>query len=701
MRGLTTASPPPPPLTASANANGLTPYLGLRARLSQVWINQWTVLILLVLAKTLIAISNLNYGIDSARKEALSACVGVESAGSAMASMPHYMSAGANELAATGMEKAVNGLMSMLMLTVSGVEEMIIFVVHLLTSTYLCLITFVITGSLRGALQVVEKASEFLDKSLGDITGDIKKDVNGFKDDLNKFSDALNSVPKVFGSNSAIPELKLDGSLDRLDKLQLPDSLDAELKKLNDSIPSFDEVQNFTDNVIRLPFAEVKRMINETMVAYKFDRSVFPVPQKQQLTFCSENNEIGNFFDRLKATANVGRGVAAGVIVLIALLICIPMAMRERVRWRLMNRRAQMLPQNAFDPLDVVQIASRPYSSSWGMRVASRFKSPRRQLLVRWLFAYATTQPALFVLALGITGLFACLAQYILLKTIQGQIPVLAREVGSFAGRVIGFLNRASAEWAEGSNQVIDGTADDINREVFGWVNTTTGAVNETLNTFVDKMSDTLNSTFGGTVLYDPMKEVLNCLVGLKVKGIQKGLTWISDNAHVDFPNLPNDTFSLGAAASIAGDFAGDKVAPAESFLANPGSEATDQVTNAVVSLTNRFQRQIRTDALVSMCVVLVWVSIVLVGLGRVLFLWFRDDKTMAERAPMDGIAVYEDGAALPVYGNGAPPAGAWREGPPDPADEKVGFAGQRSNAALVGRGHERASSHGVLDEKR
>jgi hypothetical protein len=35
----------------------LTPYLGLRARLSQVWLNRWTVLLLLVLARTLIAVA--------------------------------------------------------------------------------------------------------------------------------------------------------------------------------------------------------------------------------------------------------------------------------------------------------------------------------------------------------------------------------------------------------------------------------------------------------------------------------------------------------------------------------------------------------------------------------------------------------------------------------------------------------------------
>ena len=235
----------------------ITPYLGLRARLSQVWINRWTVLLCLVLARILLAARSLDDNLGSARREALSACTGVESMGSAMASMPHYMSQGVNELAATGVEKAVNGLMSMLSLSVTGVEELVVFVVNLLTSTYVCLITLAVSGSLHVALQVVKDVSDFLNKTLGDISNEIHQDVKSFQDDLNKFTSALDSVPKIFGSSSSIPTLNIT-SLDKLDHLELPDTLDQGLDKLNSSIPTFAEVQNFTNNAIRLPFEEVK-----------------------------------------------------------------------------------------------------------------------------------------------------------------------------------------------------------------------------------------------------------------------------------------------------------------------------------------------------------------------------------------------------------------------------------------------------------
>lgn len=52
----------------------ITPYLGLRARLTQVPINRWTVLLLLVLARMLILFGSLNTNMGDAKSDALSAC---------------------------------------------------------------------------------------------------------------------------------------------------------------------------------------------------------------------------------------------------------------------------------------------------------------------------------------------------------------------------------------------------------------------------------------------------------------------------------------------------------------------------------------------------------------------------------------------------------------------------------------------------
>ncbi|KAG0632832.1 hypothetical protein HOY80DRAFT_1111650 [Tuber brumale] len=159
-----------------------------------------------------------------------------------------------------------------------------------------------------------------------------------------------------------------------------------------------------------------------------------------------------------------------------------------------------------YDPFDVIQIASRPYSSA-GLNLASLFESSRRQILVRWAVAYATLTPALFVL-------------------LRAGAPALAAEVGEFADMVVKQLTVASKSWAVKTNAAINSTNSDINKKLFGWVVNGTDSLNDTLTVFVDTMYEGADRFFGKTPLTNQIKDVLNCLIGIKVKGIQTGLRW-------------------------------------------------------------------------------------------------------------------------------------------------------------------------------
>ncbi|RDW82206.1 hypothetical protein BP6252_03318 [Coleophoma cylindrospora] len=689
-----------------------TPYLGLRARLSQVWINRWTILLVLIICRLLLAINDINHSIAQAKTQALSACTSVENVGSAMASMPHYLSEGVNALAADGVTHAVNGLMDMLLLTVTGVEEIVLFIINMMTSTYVCLITLAISGSLHVAIQMIEEVGAFMNKSIASLTGNLDSDISSFTSSLNKFLAGLSDVTGLFGGSSSPPTINLNSTIDALNSIQVdPTTMDADLTKLNNSIPTFAQVQNFTNSVIRFPFEEVKKLINESVSGYTFDKSVFPLAEKQALTFCSNNDAINNFFTGLLKVIKEARIIFVVVLTVLAVLVCIPMAYREIWRWRTMQQRAVLLQKNSFDPMDVIYIASRPYTTTAGIKAASKFKSTKRQILVRWAFAYATSLPALFVLALGIAGLLSCLCQFIILKVIVKEVPILANEVNNFADTVVNALNNASTAWAVAANGVINSTNTKVNDDVFGWVNTTTSAVNSTLNTFSDEMISALNTTFGGTILYTPILGVFNCLVELKIVGVQKGLTWVSDNAHVTFPEFQPDVFSLGAAASITNS------SSTESFLSSPGSVASDDITSAIVGVANYLQDGIRTEALISTALVCIWLFIVLIGLMRVLIAMLGREKTRAEGGPVgytgDNRAALSprspnrlDRSKFPQFGgpiSSVHPTKSTEDMWASRAaneDEKFGHVGHRSVEASVKPGHERSSSYGYLDGK-
>lgn len=684
-----------------------TSYLGLRARLSQVWFNRWTVLLALILARVLLAVNDLNYDIARAQEEALVACTSVENIGSAMASMPHYLSAGVNALAADGVTKSVAALMDMLLLTITGVEEILLFVVNMYTSTYVCLITMAVDGTIEAAIEMIEKVGASMNSSISDITGDITSTMSTFESGLNTFLKAID-IGSLFGSKTP-PSIDLTTQITELNSIQIdPTTMDADLTKLNNSLPTFAQVQNFTNSAFQLPFNIVKQALNDSVANYTFDKSVFEVAPKQALTFCSDNSAINDFFTDLLKIVLFARKIFIIVITILAVLVMIPMGYREIWRWRTMQQRSTLLQKYAFDPMDVLSLASRPYTTTWGLKASTYFKSTKTQLLVRWFFAYITSLPALFLLALGVAGLFSCLCQYIILKVIEKEVPGLAAEVGGFADTVVNALNNASEAWAVSANGVIESTNTKVNNDVFGWVNITTGAVNNTLNTFVDEMTKELNATFGGTVLYNPIMEVINCLIGLKIAGIEKGLAWVSDNAHVTFPEFNPDIFSLGAAASLANS------SGADSFLSSPGSVASDDITSAIVKVSNKLQNQIEVESQISAGILTAYILNLIFGLCYVLFQLCVRDKTRAEggpvgytgdnRTPISPRANPDAAARFPEFGG--PVSSVHPQTSSDniyaTGAEKFGATGHRSvESAYKPGGHTRVSSHGYLEDEK
>ncbi|KAM3065292.1 plasma membrane fusion protein prm1 [Clarireedia jacksonii] len=617
---------PNPDAVVPNTAPYYTPYLGLRARLSQTWINRWTILLLLIIVRLLLSLADINSDIAQAKAEALSACTSVETVGSAMASMPHYMSSGVNHLVASGITSSVHALMEMLLLSVTAVEEIALFVIHMMTSTYTCLITLAISGSLQAAIEMIEKVGDFLNKTIPTITSGMASELKTFQDGLNTFLKAINIGGIVSGGSKTPPTIDLSSAITKLNNIQIdPTTMDAELTSLNNSLPTFDQVQNFTDNIIRFPFEEVKILINQSISTYTMNASVFPVAKKEALTFCSDNTAIQDFFTGLVKTIATTKKIILVVLILAAILACIPMAFREIWKWRSMQKRAALLSRGTFDNMDVMYISTRPYTAGVGLKLSSYIRSPKRQVLIRWFIAYITSVPALFVLALGLAGLFTCLCQFIILKTIERKVPALAAEVGDFADTIVRALNNASEEWVVGANKVVGDIDSQINHDVFGWVNTTTKAVNDTLNAFSDEMIKALNVTFGGTVLYTPILGVFECLVGLKIAGIEKGLTWVSDNAHITFQPFDTDVFSLGAANSLTSKEGDDN------FLASPGNATEDQVTGAVEKVVTKLMKVIVQQAWISAALVGAWGLVVLMGLARVMVGCLGRDKGRGE----------------------------------------------------------------------
>jgi len=102
-------------------------------------------------------------------------------------------------------------------------------------------------------------------------------------------------------------------------------------------------------------------------------------------------------------------------------------------------------------------------------------------------------------------------------------------------------------------------------------------------------------------------------LIGLKVRGIEAGLTWVHDNAQVNFPILPNNTMTLG-------DILSKSNSDASTFLSDPTSATQDGVTSAINKVGDKVLKTIRQEALVSFMLLLAWLIVFLIGVIYVLW---------------------------------------------------------------------------------
>ncbi|KAI5791650.1 hypothetical protein DFH27DRAFT_461740, partial [Peziza echinospora] len=611
-----------------STAPHLTPYLGSRSRLSQSWFNRWTVLLALIVVRVFFSAASLNSDIDSAHAQALNACVSVEKAGSSMASMPHYMAQGVNELSARSIEGGVRALQATLLMSITAVQEIVVFIVNMLVSTYVCLITLAVAGSIQVILDATEAIGEFVNNTVGKIVGELDGEISGFTKSLNSILDKFEGgIGSLFGGDIDFPKLDLNGPLDKLKKIQIPSSFDDKLQEIRDKIPNFEEVREAGQNAIRLPFQKIQENVNNSLSIYKFDRSVFPIPPKEKLSFCSENNSISDFFDNLRKIVGKTENIVSAVLIVLAVLVIFPMAWMELRRWRITRQRAAMFAANPnYDPVDITYLASRTSTGTFGMRVASYAKTGRRQVLIRWAVAYGTSPAALLVLSLGVAGLISALAQYIVIKQVETAVPELAEQVGGFAGDVVDLLNNASMKFAASTNMVTQNITDELNKEIFGWLQDGTTSVNNTLNVFSKEMSNGINKYLGGTPLEKPIEDVINCLIGLKIESLQKGLTWLKDHAKITFPPIPDDTFSLGALNSLDDNGTGK-----DSFLADPESTSSDMITATLISLADKWKDSISTEALISACLVLLYVFVVLIAVVRTAALWWKTDNVRGD----------------------------------------------------------------------
>ncbi|KAH3899592.1 pheromone-regulated protein PRM1 SCDLUD_003872 [Saccharomycodes ludwigii] len=167
---------------------------------------------------------------------------------------------------------------------------------------------------------------------------------------------------------------------------------------------------------------------------------------------------------------------------------------------------------------------------------------------VKWLVQYIFSTRALIILGISLLGLACCIIQYIILHVIDKHLQnsgssdhgnttttILQNKIGTA-------VQKSLIIWSNNTNSYIETVEQQFNKQLFGYVEETTSSLNSTINKVITEMDSIIAKAFNNTMLYNPMKTIVGCVIENKLYAIEDGITWVHDKCQINIPTIdPNN----------------------------------------------------------------------------------------------------------------------------------------------------------------
>ena len=359
---------------------------------------------------------------------------------------------------------------------------------------------------------------------------------------------------------------------------------------------------------------------------------MFPVPAKETADFCLNNPAFDNFSSALGSTLNQTLKICLILLLLLAALSIIPFALVELWKWNRLKAHASRLIRSLTlirpeDSLELLHTVQDPLSSTLIHRFCAH-RSNTARALIKWFLAYITSPRALFILLLAVIGFLSCLLQYIMVRSLIDIKTAVASDIANATVAVTQNISTMSAEWANGVNAQISHVGNGINQNMLDWVGSAAQSLNATLNLFVNDTVSLLNATFGGTILYEPVLDVVNCLFLLKIEKLEQGLTFINDHSQISLPLIDTDILS-----QIALNASTNSSSSSSQTLASSTSIQAE-IESSLDVIINKWLTCIKSTACWSSGFLLVYLLLLLGGTARVWIAASRNKRMTQRYAP-------------------------------------------------------------------
>lgn len=261
-----------------------------------------------------------------------------------------------------------------------------------------------------------------------------------------------------------------------------------------------------------------------------------------------------------------------------------------------------MLSANAGHPL-LTRIAN---------TLSAKFRlSQLQHIKLQWFFHYIFHAPALACFLIGFFGILSIQLQLLAIAPLEAKYNQQVNQtVADFSNTIARSVNDSmysqSAAYASDVNGRVDTIQTSINDGVFGWVNGTTTTLNTTLNNFYSDIENAVSTVFNGTILEQPMRDFLFCILGTKVEAVENALTFLHDNLVINMPRV-NDSVLVLSQADV------DEATRPISLAAVGGGE--DNSDGLVGRLISRYVDALKKERIMFAVFLFLWLFVVFIAL--------------------------------------------------------------------------------------
>ncbi|KAI5969972.1 PRM1 [Candida margitis] len=507
-------------------------YLDFFERSTQVYLNQYTILLFLIIIKLLLLRNSL---INTISKQLIddSTCAD-DTVQPALNALHNMVFDNISKLQYSGIVFIV--------LIIKTIRELTIFYIDLFLGTYVCLLNAVIKGTAEFAFDASEAVIQAVNVTIVEATNGIEEGLQGLSTLLNDVATGFEAIKNIFtgvsngDGEAGSYEQKINISLGALkDKIAIPGSVLTKIEGArNVSMNELEDMNNETQKLIETPFNLIINKLQEIELD-NMTKSITINPINVKDDCLKTIDQIKHTQDNLiKFVETTSKYLFIIMVFVLAGSIAYAWYV-ERRQWK---RKSKFINEAGIDNEVQFRNQENIYSNFLTYTLIKCMGLNVNNRLI-WIISYMSNKLARNILIFGTLGLLAAILQLILVSYVRDELHRQIIDLPANSNSI------STTSYIRSVNEYINTTQGNLNEELFGEIRETAIKVNSTIGEFVDNLDSAITDIFGATsILASAVNTVVYCTVGRKLLKLEQGCTWLYENLQINIPMISENSQS-------------------------------------------------------------------------------------------------------------------------------------------------------------